>query len=96
MHSYLSYLPYQSSPAQETYRYYTSACCAGIFDTTRTPELIGPKAFARSTYVLHRIVMTLTHIGRAWLLCACLLCIRTAAVGLLFIITCVEQHRAPT
>ena len=65
-------------------RYYTSACCAGIFDTTCTPELIGPKVLARSMHVLHSIMMTLTYIGRVWLSFACLLYIRTAAVDLIY------------
>ena len=53
-------------------------------------------ALARSIHVLHSIVMTLTYIGRLWFPLACLLCIRTAAVDLLFIIKFVELHRAPT
>ena len=80
-HSYPTYL----FPAQALYRYYKSTCRTGTSDATCTPELIGPMAFARSTHVLHSIVMTLTYIERLWLSFACPLCIRTAAVDLLLL-----------
>ena len=42
-------------------------------------------AFARSTHVLHSIVMTLTYIECVWLLFACLLYLRKAAVDLILL-----------